>query len=131
MWVTPVTNRPSFCQILKHSHALDGLLSVLSRLHGCKHKCIFCWMKDNWMRLLPDIVAWDSFYHWTHYLFLDIDAVATTFHGLVNTYLLNFRLTLLIVLRALVHLIYLVIFSNLLVFNFLFLISNNNFLFPG
>ena len=131
MWVTPKTNRPSFCLILKLSHALDGLFSVLSRLHGRKHKCAFCWMKDHWMWLLSDIVAWDSFWHGTYYLFSDIDAVTATFHVLVNTYFLNFRLALLIVLRALVHLIYLVIFNNFLVFNFPFLISKNNFLFPG
>ena len=34
MWVTPKTNRPSFCLILKISHALDGLFSVLYSLHG-------------------------------------------------------------------------------------------------
>ena len=72
------------------------------------------------MSLLSDIVAWDSFWHGTHYLFPDIDAVTITFHVLVNTYFLNFRLALLIVLRALVHLIYLVIFNNFLVFNFPF-----------
>ena len=32
----------AFCLILKHSHALDGLFSVLSRLHGRKYKCAFC-----------------------------------------------------------------------------------------
>ena len=119
-WVTPKTNRDSFCLTLKLSHALDGLFSVLSRLHGRKHKCAFCWMKDHWTWLLSDIVAWDSFWHGTHYLFSDIDAVTATFHVLVNTYFLNFRLALLIVLRALVHLIYLVIFNNFLVFNFPF-----------
>ena len=31
-------NRPSFSLILKLSHALCGLLSVLTRLHGRKHK---------------------------------------------------------------------------------------------
>ena len=55
------------------------------------------------------------------YLFSDIDAVTTTFHVLVNTYFLNFRLALIIVLRALVHLIYLVISNNFLVFNFTFM----------
>ena len=40
--LTPKTNRPSFCIILKLSHALDGLLSVLSKLHDRKHKCAFC-----------------------------------------------------------------------------------------
>ena len=43
-----------------------------------------------------------------------------TFHVLVNTYFLNFRLALLIVLRALVYLMYLVIFNNFIVFNFPF-----------
>ena len=122
MWLTLKTNkqnRPSFCLTLKLSHALDGgLFSVLSRLHGRKHKCTFCWMKDHWTWLLSDIVAWDSFWHGTHYLFSDIDAVTATFHVLVNTYFLNFRLALLIVLRAPVHLIYLEIFNNFLVFNF-------------
>ena len=47
----------------------------------------------------------------------------------VNTYFLNLRLILLIVLRALIHLIHLVFFSNLLVLIFLLLISNN-FPFP-
>ena len=44
----PLTNRTSFWPILKLSHALDGLFSVLSRLHGCKHKCTFCRMKHHW-----------------------------------------------------------------------------------
>ena len=54
------------------------------------------------------------------YLFSDIDAVKATFHILVNTYFPNFRLALLIVLRALVDLLYLVFFNNFLVFNFPF-----------
>ena len=29
------------------------------------------------MWLIPDIVAWDSFWHGSHYLFSDIDAAAT------------------------------------------------------
>ena len=51
-------------------------------------------------------------------LFIFIDAAMTdTFHVLVNKYFLNFRLALLIVLTARVHLIiYLVIFNNFLVF---------------
>ena len=39
--LTPKTNRPSFCITLKISHALDGLFSVLFRLHSRKHKCTF------------------------------------------------------------------------------------------
>ena len=54
------------------------------------------------------------------YLFSDRDAVKATFHILVNTYFPNFRLALLIVLRALVDLLYLVFFNNFLVFNFPF-----------
>ena len=54
------------------------------------------------------------------YLFSDIDAVKAIFHILVSTYFLNFRLALLIVLRALVDLIYLVFFNDFLVFNFPF-----------
>ena len=72
--------------------------------------------RDYFQILLLGILslAWNS-------LFIsDIDAVIATFHVLVNTYFLNFRLALLIVLRALVHLIYLVIFNNFLVFNFPF-----------
>ena len=113
------TNRPSFFLILKLSHALDGLFSVLSGLHGHKHKCAFCWMKDHWTWLLSDIVAWDSFSFWhgINYLFLNIiDAVTATFHALVYTCILDFRLALMIVLRALFDLIYLVIFNNFLVF---------------
>ena len=64
-------------------------------------------------------------------IYFHINAVTATFHVLVNTYFLNFRLALLSVLRVLAHLIYLVIFSNFSVFNFPFLISNNIFLFPG
>ena len=40
VWVTLKTNRPNFC-LIKLSHALDGLFSVLSRLHCCNHKCTF------------------------------------------------------------------------------------------
>ena len=59
------TNKPSFCLMLKLSHALDGLFCALSRLHSRrKYKCAFCWMKDHWTWLLSDIVAWDSFWHW-------------------------------------------------------------------
>ena len=55
----------------------------------------------------------------TSYLFSDIiDAATTTFNVLVNTYFLDSRLALLVVLRAPVHVIYLVIFNNFLVFNF-------------
>ena len=54
MWVTPKTNRYRFCLILKLSHALDGLFNVLSRLHGRKHKCVFCWMKHHWTWQLSD-----------------------------------------------------------------------------
>ena len=129
MWVTPKTNRSSFCLILKLFHALNGLFSMLSRLHGRKHKCAFCWMKDHWMWLLSDIVAWDSFWYVTHYLYSDIDAVMAFFRVSVNTYFINFRLALLTVLRLLVHLIYLVILAT---FSFsFFLISNNNFFCPG
>ena len=123
------TSRPSLCLILKLSHALDDLFGVLSRLHGRKHKCAFCWMKDHWMWLLSDIVAWDSFWYVTHYLYSDIDAVMAFFRVSVNTYFINFRLALLTVLRPLVHLIYLVILAT---FSFsFFLISNNNFFCPG
>ena len=108
---------PYFCLIWKLSHTLEWVVQCV-RLHGRKHKCAFCWMKDHWTWLLSDIVDWHSFWHGTHYLFSDKDAVTATFHVLVNTYFLNFRLALLIVLRALVHIIYLVIFNNFLIFNF-------------
>ena len=65
------------------------------------------------------------------YFFSEIDAVADTFHVLVNTYFLIFRLALLIVLRAFVHLIQLVIFNNFLVFNFSVFKFENNSFFPG
>ena len=54
----------------------------------------------------------------TIYFQIYIDAVTASFHVLVNTCFLNFRLVLLIVLSALVHLIYLLIFNNFLVFIF-------------
>ena len=63
-------------------------------------------------------------WHGTLYLFSDInqDAVTTTLHV---SHFLNFRLAQLIVLRRdLFHLIYLVIFDKVLVFNFPFLIPN-------
>ena len=65
------------------------------------------------------------------YFFSDIDAVAATFHVLVNTYFLIFRLALLIVLRALVDLIQLVIFYKFLVFNYPFFKFENNSFFTG
>ena len=130
MWVTPKTNRPSFCLILKLSQALDGLFSVLSSPHGLRFllnegllnvttfRCCCLGFFLTWNPLF--IFRYNSFWHGIHYLFSDINAVIATFHVLVNTYFLNFRLALLIVLRALVHLIYLVIFNNFLVFNFPF-----------
>ena len=130
MWVTPKTNWPSFCLILKLSHAQNGLFSVLSRLHGRKHKYTFSWIKNRWAWLLSNTAVWDSFWYGTHYLFSDKDAVTVTFHVLENTYFLNFRFTLLIVMRVLVHVIYLVIFSNVLVFNFPFFNFEQKFPFP-
>ena len=56
----------------------------------------------------------------TIYFQIAMDAVTATFQVLVTTYFLNFRLALLTVLRALVHLMYLVIFNNFLVFHFPF-----------
>ena len=58
IWVTPKTNGPNFCLVLKLSHVLDGLFSVLSRLHGRKHNALFA----EW-RVISDIVAWNSFWH--------------------------------------------------------------------
>ena len=72
-----------------------------------------------------------TIYFQIYAVILQLDAVTATFHVLVKTYFLNFRLAVLIVLRVLVHLIYLVIFINFLVFNFPFLISNNSQDFPG
>ena len=118
MSVTPKRNRPSFCLILKLSHALDGLFSVLSRLHGSNHKCAFCWMKKQWTLVLLDNVARDSFWYGTHYFVSDIDPVTTTFHVFVNTYFLIFRLALLIVLKAFVYLIYQLIFNKFLLIYF-------------
>ena len=46
------TNRPSFCLILKLSHALDGLLSVYYLGGIVVIKCAFCWMKHHWKWLL-------------------------------------------------------------------------------
>ena len=60
MWVTLKINRPSFCVILKFSHWLDGLFSVLSRLDDWKHKCTFCWSiteRDYFQRLLLEILS--------------------------------------------------------------------------
>ena len=133
MWVTPKTNRPSFCLILKLSHALDGLFSVLSRLHGCKHKCAFCWMKDHWTTTfryccLGDFLAWNPQFIFRYrcsmlwrrpfYMFWKIHISLTL------------DLLYWIVLRALFHLIYLVIFYNFLVFNFPFFNFEQYFPFP-
>ena len=64
-----------------------GLSSVLSRLHDCKHKWDFCWIKNHWTWLYSDIVAWDSVWYGNHHLFSDIDTVTTTFHVLVPKYI--------------------------------------------
>ena len=61
-----------------------------------------------------------TIYFQIYAVILQLDAVTATFHVLVKTYFLNFRLAVLIVLRALVHVIYLVIFNNFLVFHFPF-----------
>ena len=68
-WVTPKTNRSSFCLIVKLSHTLDGLFNLLSRLHGHKHKCAFCWMKDHCLNMttfryccLGFFLAWNSLF---------------------------------------------------------------------
>ena len=58
---------PSFCLKSKLSHALDGLFNVLSRLHGRKHKCVFCWMKHHWTWQLSDcclgfFLAWNPLF---------------------------------------------------------------------
>ena len=118
MWVTPKTNRPIFCPILKLSRALDGLFSVLSWLHDCVFFAEWRITKCDFFQIL---LLGIFFWYGNHYLFSeDTDAVMTTFHTLVNTYFLNFRLALLIALRALVHLIYIVIFNNFLVSSFSF-----------
>ena len=62
----------------------------------------------------------------TRYLFSGVDAVMVTFHVLDGKHMFQtyFRLALLIVLRALVHLIYLVFFNNFLALNFPFFKSS-------
>ena len=40
-YVSDTLKETSFCLILKLSNTLDRLLSMLSRLHGHKHKCTF------------------------------------------------------------------------------------------
>ena len=118
MRVTPKTNRPSFCLILKLSHALDVCYvgCIVANINALFAK----WRITEWdyfqITLLGILSGMDP----TIYFQIAIDAVTTTFHVLVNTYFLNFRLALLIVLKILVHLIYLVIFNNFLVFNFPF-----------
>ena len=103
MWVTPKTNRSSFCLILKLSHALDEW-SVQWPV------CYLGCMKDHWTWLLSNIVAWDSFWHGIHQVFIFRSRCCDGHFPLcmfwmVNTYFLNFRPALLIVLRVLVHLI--------------------------
>ena len=114
---TPKPNRPSFCLILKLSHALmvcsvcylgcmiiiymrfllnEGSLNVTTFRYCC----------------LGFFLKWNTLFIFRY--------MTTTFHVLVNTYFLNFRLALLVVLRALVHLISVVIFNNFSVFNFPF-----------
>ena len=99
------TNRPSFCLIFKtFSCAGLSVQCVISGLYGYKHKCVFCWIKDQSLNMttlwrycwLELFLVWNPLF-----LFSDIDAVAATFHVLVNTYFLNFRLALLIVLGLL------------------------------
>ena len=121
MWVTLKTNRPSFCLILKLSHPLDGVFSVLHRLHGRKQMHFL--LSEGSLNETTFIYCCLGFFlawHLTHCLFSVQIAIKRRplLMVLVNTYFLNFRLVLLTVLRNLVHLIYLIVFINFLVFNF-------------
>ena len=137
-WYDVINSNSWFLAILKEFSGLPLFKLIFSSLcyPGCmvvNINAIFAqWRiaeRDYFQILLLGIL---SDMEPTSYLFSDIiDAATTTFNVLVNTYFLDSRLALLVVLRALVHVIYLVIFNNFLVFNFPFLISNNNFLFPG
>ena len=122
MWMTPKTNRLSFCLIWKLS------------MHWMV--CSVCYLGCMVVNINSLFAKWSTSrycclgFFLARYLFSDINALMATFHVLVNPYFLNFRLALLIVLRVVVHLIYLVIFNTFLVFNFPFLILNINFLVP-
>ena len=123
-WPLEKTNRPSFFLIFKLSHALDGCSVYYLGCMVENINVLFAEWRIIEHDYFPILLLWIysfSFWHGTHYLFSDIDAVTNTFHVLVNTYFLNFRLALMIVLRALVHLTYQLIFNSFLVFNFPFL----------
>ena len=129
MWVTPETKRPHFC-LLKPSHALGIVCSVCYL--GCmvvninvlfaewritEHDYIQILLLGilSGMQIEPTIFIYFQIYI--------IDAAVTATYLCFGKYVFpNFRLALLIVLRAFVHLIiYLVIFNNFLVFDFPFL----------
>ena len=55
--IDPITNRPSFCLVLKLSHALD-VCSVTYLGFMVVNINAFCWMKHHWTWLLSGIVAW-------------------------------------------------------------------------
>ena len=112
MGVTPKKNiRPSFYLILKLSNALDGLLSVLSRLHGRKHKCVFASLNVTTIIYCCLEASRSGFFlAWNSLFIFRYRCCNRHFAGFSKTYFLDFRLPLLwfcllIVLRALVHLI--------------------------
>ena len=73
MWVIPKTKTGLFFHVIKTFSCTGWSIQSLSRLHGHKHKCALCSMKHHWTWLLSDIVAWDSFWHGTHYFYLFSD----------------------------------------------------------
>ena len=113
------TNKPSFCLILKASHALvcsvyhlgininasdEASLNVTSSFRS------FIISRNSLIWLLLDIVSSKGFSkHGIQYFFSDIDAAMTSFQVLVNAFCQLQACTalfcLLIVLRALFHLI--------------------------
>ena len=128
IWVTAKTNRPNFWLILNLSRALDGLFSPLSRLHCMVVNIIINAFFAEWRITARDyfqilLLGILSGMEPTRHLFSDSVAATATFRlsivfwMVANTYFCHFRLALLNLLRALVHLIYLLIFNNFLVFN--------------
>ena len=113
IWEWPLKQniRPSFHLILKLSNALDGLLSVLSRLHGRKHKCVFASLNVTTIIYCCLEASRSGFFlAWNSLFIFRYRCCNRHFAGFSKTYFLDFRLPLLwfcllIVLRALVHLI--------------------------
>ena len=121
-------------------HWLDAgcsSFSVLSRLHACKYKYAFYWMKYHWMWLLSDIVASEGFFPaWNPIgVFFKNRCCDSHFPGFAKYTFLQLQACTALVLFADCTdgscSPNIVIFNNFLVFNFPFFDFKQYFLSPG